>query len=813
MVWVKRGAIVLAALVVLAALGLAALVAFIDPNDYKPMLQQAVKQRYDRNLAIDGELRLSIFPRLGLEINGVSLSEPGSTQTFAAMDSARVAVAWLPLLSRDLMIEHLTVNGIKANLVRNEAGRFNFHDLLEAEPAAVDDTASDEGGDAGPALDWNIAGVTLEGGELAITDARTGTAFRIERVAAQATGIALGSPFDFSLSGRLLGQQPRADASLQLQGRFTLVPAQSRYRASGFELRLDGVLPSMKANTLALRGTVDVDLEEGSLAARDLALIFQGDVALAAPLQGLDLQVHVPQLFHQWREGRLALESGALQAKGQLDGQAFLANIEAPRVRLGPDETGSEVVRLRFQRDGQGAVSLEADLEGLRGDAGSIQATRLATRGELALPEQRRLGWSLTAAPRWEAKQSRLLLSGLAGTLALRGRDLPEDGLVVPLEAQLDYPMGEQRLVAGGEAELDGRKMAWNVTGQNLGGQPQWALRFKGEALDLDRWWPPAPTSADAQAPASGESAPAKDTKEPLWDPAVLRDRHWQIEAELGSLRARGVTAEQVRLAVAVSEGRAVLKNLQARLFQGTLQASGEAAAADAQLAIKAQLRNVAVQPLLEAVAGSSKLSGRGNLDLTLGSRGVSQAELRQNLAGEIGLQVRDGAIQGINVAQTLREFRNVLGTGNNTTQDADDSRQTDFSELRARGVVAQGVVDLQDVLLSAPLLRVTQGEPARIDLVQDTYDLVVLANVVNTSTGQDGKALEQLRGVSIPIHLTGPLGSPQYAILWSAIGGQALQQVLQNEASRQIDRLLEGRGGDAGGRALGDALKGLLGR
>lgn len=811
MVWVKRGAIVLAALVVLAALGLAALVAFIDPNDYKPMLQQAVKQRYDRNLAIDGELRLSIFPRLGLEINGVSLSEPGSTQTFAAMDSARVAVAWLPLLSRDLMIEHLTVNGVKANLVRNEAGRFNFHDLLEAEPAAVDGAAPGTDGDAGPALDWNIAGVTLEGGELAVTDARTGTAFRIERVAAQARGIALERPFEFSLSGRLLGQKPRADAALQLQGRFTLAPAEGRYRASGFELRLDGVLPSVKANALALRGTVDVDLHEASLAARDLALIFQGDVALAAPLQGLDLQLHVPQLSHQWRDGRLLLESGKLQAKGQLDGQSFLASLDAPRVRLGADEAASEVVRLRFQRDGQGAVSFEADLEGLRGDAASIQATRLATRGELALPEQRRLGWGLTAAPRWEARQNRLLLSGLAGTLSLLGRGLPDDGLMVPVKAEIDYPMAEQRLVASGESELDGQNMAWNLGGQSLGGQPQWALRLRGQALDLDRWWPRA--ADNAQAPASGESAPAKDAKEPLWDPAVLRDRHWQIDAELASLKARGVLAEQVRLALVVNEGRATLKNLQARLFQGTVQASGEAAAADAQLAFKAQLRNVAVQPLLDAVAGSGKLSGRGSLDLALSSRGVSQAELRQNLAGEIGLQVRDGAIQGINVAQTLREFRQVLGSGNDTTQAADDSRQTDFSELRLRGLATQGVVALQDVLLSAPLLRVTQGEPASIDLVNNTYDLVVLANVVNTSTGQDGKALEQLRGVSIPIHLTGPLGAPEYAILWSAIGSQALQQALQNEASRQIDRLLEGREGNAGGRALGEALKGLLGR
>src|SRR5690606_15633574 len=150
MVWVKRLLIALVALVVLVAVAVGALILLVDPNDYKQTLEDEVKARYNRSLAIDGDIRFSMLPSLGLEISGVALSEPGSNQMFAAMESARVSVAWWPLLSRHLVIEHLTINGVKANLVRDENGRFNFQDFLQNTPESSPEPESTQRDDDQP---------------------------------------------------------------------------------------------------------------------------------------------------------------------------------------------------------------------------------------------------------------------------------------------------------------------------------------------------------------------------------------------------------------------------------------------------------------------------------------------------------------------------------------------------------------------------------------------------------------------------------------------------------------------------------------
>src|SRR5690606_34021209 len=98
MYWVRRLLIALGVVGLLVGIALAALLVLVDPNDYKSALQDAMYERFDRTLAIDGDIRLSVIPRLGLEVSGVSLSEPGSKQVFATVDTARVAVAWWPML-------------------------------------------------------------------------------------------------------------------------------------------------------------------------------------------------------------------------------------------------------------------------------------------------------------------------------------------------------------------------------------------------------------------------------------------------------------------------------------------------------------------------------------------------------------------------------------------------------------------------------------------------------------------------------------------------------------------------------------------
>jgi AsmA protein len=75
---------------------LIALAAYIaatfNPNDYKPQIQQLVKEKSDRTLTIDGDIKLTFYPTLGADLGRLSLSERASDKEFSAAESARVAL-------------------------------------------------------------------------------------------------------------------------------------------------------------------------------------------------------------------------------------------------------------------------------------------------------------------------------------------------------------------------------------------------------------------------------------------------------------------------------------------------------------------------------------------------------------------------------------------------------------------------------------------------------------------------------------------------------------------------------------------------
>src|SRR5260370_35495799 len=122
-------------LLVLLVLGAAIFAMTFDPNRYKGQIEALVKDKTGRPLRLKGNLELAFWPALGAKVNGVTLSERASDQQFVAVDSAHASVALLPLLHGQAIVDGIRVSGLKANIVKEEDGRFNFSDLMVAQPA------------------------------------------------------------------------------------------------------------------------------------------------------------------------------------------------------------------------------------------------------------------------------------------------------------------------------------------------------------------------------------------------------------------------------------------------------------------------------------------------------------------------------------------------------------------------------------------------------------------------------------------------------------------------------------------------------
>jgi AsmA protein len=151
---------VVSGLIVLFLLALAAVWLFVNPNDYKPKIAAAVKQATGRELVLSGDLKLSVFPWVALEMGPASLGNPPGfpAQPFVSFKHASMRVRLLPLLAKRLDIGRVELDGLDLKLLKNAEGKGNWEDFGHSEdaasPAPSSSAASDE------ALD-DIAGVKL----------------------------------------------------------------------------------------------------------------------------------------------------------------------------------------------------------------------------------------------------------------------------------------------------------------------------------------------------------------------------------------------------------------------------------------------------------------------------------------------------------------------------------------------------------------------------------------------------------------------------------------------------------------------------
>ena len=77
----KMLGIAVGGLIALIVLTLATVWLFVNPNDFKPRLAAAAKEATGRDLKLDGDIKLSVFPWVALELGPASLGNPAGFDT------------------------------------------------------------------------------------------------------------------------------------------------------------------------------------------------------------------------------------------------------------------------------------------------------------------------------------------------------------------------------------------------------------------------------------------------------------------------------------------------------------------------------------------------------------------------------------------------------------------------------------------------------------------------------------------------------------------------------------------------------------
>ena len=325
------------------------------------------------------------------------------------------------------------------------------------------------------------------------------------------------------------------------------------------------------------------------------------------------------------------------------------------------------------------------------------------------------------------------------------------------------------------------------------------------DKLNLDRYL--ASSEKKKDEPAKKEASPGKPepkSQDAPVDLSGLKGLNAKGRVEIGALQVQGLKLANLKTELRAAEGRAEVGPHSANLYEGTLDGTLALDGNANRVALKETLSNIAVGPLLRDFAQQDRLEGKGNVTLDVAAAGKTVNALKSALAGSAKVNLRDGAIKGVNIGELLRKARSALGS--QSSQAADAKEKTDFSELSASFAIKNGIAHNEDLELKAPLFRI--GGAGDIDIGKSSINYVAKAAVVATTQGQGGKDLEQLSGLTVPVHLSGPFDNMKYQVDYRAVAGDLAKSKVGERAKEVIEK-----NKDKIGDQVRDRLKGLMKR
>jgi AsmA protein len=753
--------------------GLVALPFIVDPNDYKDEISTQVEKMTGRNLTLQGDIGLSVFPWIALELGPLSLSnaEGFKADSFAKVDAAEIRIKLMPLLKKQLEMDTIVLDGLVLNLETNKDGKTNWDDLTQADEVIKEDKKPSEE-KAGPALAAvSIAGVKLSNANILWSDASKGESFQLRNLNLDTDPLVPGEPTALETAFDLISAKPEAKAHVTLSSKVMVDMENQQYALSdlAFTTLAEGkTLPFTQAD-IALNADVQADLSKQLVTISDLVLTAKTNndkQSIDATLSG---QVNSNLATQQTVIEDLKLNADI--ADPALPGEKAKLELTSKVTADMKQETVTlSALALQLQE-----LMLEADIK-----ASNILSDKLGFAGSVNIKP-----FSL----RKLAKDMNIELPEMADSSTLETVALSSE-----LEGSTNHINAKQLNLTFDQSKLTGQLAINNFS------KPAFNFALKLDQIDADRYLPPVDESTAKTKPATTPETAAKAGTD-----ALPLDSLRQINAkgtiDIGKMKATGMTSENIHVTINAADGLVKLSPMRADLYQGkyngnvSLDARGD----KLKLSLDESVKGVQAEPLLNDIAGEAKITGTANANAKLAGTGATVAEIKQTLTGNGGFSFTDGALKGINIAESIRKAKAALS--GQKLADSGEPVQTDFSALSGTFTATNGVIDNQDLALKSPLLRISGA--GQVSLPKETINYSLKVAVVGTISGQGGKELAELKGLTIPVKIGGTFSEPKPTVDLASMVQDKAKEELKAKAEEKIKEKL---GGDLGG-LLGGAL------
>ncbi|MEE8085006.1 MAG: AsmA family protein [Alphaproteobacteria bacterium] len=304
--------------------------------------------------------------------------------------------------------------------------------------------------------------------------------------------------------------------------------------------------------------------------------------------------------------------------------------------------------------------------------------------------------------------------------------------------------------------------------------------------LDLNPYLPPE--SAASAKPQAGNAGPGDWSDDPI-DLSALDKLDAALELTVAGLLIRKIKIGESNLKVTLRNGILVTDLTKMALYGGVGKArvTTRGGRGVPVLSLNSTLTKVKANPFMRDAMNLDRVEGTANIKVRINTRGRSQREMIQALAGGGKVTFLDGAIKGINLGAMVRNIKSAfLDSGASQTQ------KTDFSEMGGSFQIRRGILTNNDLLLKSPLLRLT-GK-GKIDMPKRWIDYRIEPKLVASTTGQGGAA--GAIGISVPVNIKGPWHDIGYSPDFGAALGDLAKQ--PEKVLDSLKGLIPGLGGSS---------------
>lgn len=691
----------LAALVVVVIVaGGAILGAFFDPNEYKPEIETAALDQGGVELKINGDIGWSVFPWLGLEVNKIDVKFPGKAD-LASLNQARISVRLPALMSGNVEMESVVVDGLKLNLVKEKDGSANWaaevstnqgKTAAENKPANVGEAAG------GAAIALDIDSIQITNGFINYQDKTTETEATLNDFNMTSGQVVTNAFFPAELSFNAVQSvkgEEQIKANAKLSAEFFLDLENQLFKIKGLDsnLTVGGKPFGGKSLELATAADIEADLANQS-----------------AQLNNLKFSV------------------ANLNATGNL----VVKDFAAPQISGKLDVASFELNKL-LTSVGQAEVKTT--------DPAVLKAISFNT-----------------------------VLEGPANTVTAKAITLKLDDTTFNGSAGFNLANGA-------------------IT-----------LNLQGDKIDADRYMPPATEGSSAKAASTTSQGYSKDPVIPVEPLKAL-----ELDAKLGlkALHVSNMDVSNIVLQVSAHGGLIKASKIDADLYGGSVRNNVTLDVRNKTPLLKSNktISGIQIGDMLKAAAQVEQLTGTFNSKSNLTLRGNSVHDFVNSVTGTANVNMKDGELHGIDMAQTVCQGMNNISSLGINTQEVD--RSTPFANMGASANIKNGVVSNKD--LKAALDAMVLSGKGTVNLPKQLLDYRLGFMVEKNLFKETCSFPDKLEGVEIPIDCKGSFNTPPAELCkpdFSFITN-AMKKQVKEKAKKKVEEKLKGK--------LGDKLKGLF--